>query len=1407
MDGLRVIIPADFLIHTFVSSSPTWPPTEVLLSPWLSRAVRLVLWGLLVAGLVLGLAWSTLHFWIVPRIAEFRPALENLARQSLGVPVRIGGVSAHSIGWVPSFELRDIELLDGQGRTGLRLPKVRVALSLRSVVLGQLDQLVLDAPELSLRLTTDGQWQIAGMTWGASSTGHSAAADWLFSQREVVVRGARVDWHGPDTGINTSPGKDITPPVPLILREVDLVIRNTARQHMLRLDATPPHQWGERFVLMGQFKRGLLSLHPGRLTDWSGQAFAHFPHLDMAHWSAQDLQMPASLFPETRLLQGQGRLRLWADVQQGQWRGGLADVDLKNLQVRLSPNQPPLALQSLSGRLGLQVHAEGFAAETQDLRFISEQGLHWPEGKLSLDYKHAQGARAASGQLQASQLDLEALQALALRLPLGAALSPQLHAALKARDLRGRVTFLSLRWQGDWAQPDIQEARAKVEGLSWQPGSVAVAAWGALPGADVPGLRGGQLTLALNASGGRLDLQTGADSALWLPGVLEPAEVPLHQLKASVRWARETSGRSPAGRWHVPQWSLSLTNADLQGQWQGQWQAAPHGRGPGILTLQGRIQRVQAAAVHRYLPLNLPPEVRHYLRDALLQGRYEDVQVQVQGDLDKLPFARPEDGTLLFAGELKDAELDMVPASLMNPGEMAWPRLRDLQGRLTFDRLGMQLREASARVGEGTQAIELKAASVDIADMVHQPLLRVQAQSLTDAPLVLGLIRQSPLDALLSGVLQPAQASGPLLTRFALQLPLLDLQSTRVQGSVQFNGNDLRMVPGTPWLNNLQGTLKYTERGFEVRQLQATLLGGPTLIDGGMNVPSSDARDPTHTTSRTALQARGRVSAAGLQAAQDAPLLNLLARYASGAADYTARLDWHQGLPALTVHSQLGGLGLQLPAPLGKPADMEKTLALQIRSRQTPTGPQDEIELSLGDTARLMYVRDLSTDTPRVLRGRLGLGVLPENMPALPDTGVTANVALDRLVVDEWRALLPTAPPKPSTAKAPHPPAWQDYLPSRMGLKANSLMASGRHLHQVQAGGTYEAGRWRVNINADELSGHVAFDPAMPGQTDQAGQLFARLSHLNLPPTRAHEVESLLEAPPVSLPALDIVVNALELRGKQLGRVEIEAVNTDTARAQTPAAREWQLKKLNIDLPEGTLRSTGRWLAAREGSTWRKSEMNFVLDVQDAGALLTRLGTPEALRGGMGQIAGMVSWQGSPLSPHYPSLNGHLDVRMGRGQFLKADPGVAKLLGVLSLQALPRRLLLDFRDVFAQGFAFDSVQGDVTIVHGMANTRNLQIKGVNALVQLNGSADIARETQKLHAQILPIVDAGTASLVAAIAVNPLVGLTSFIAQWLLQNPLSRASAQEFLIDGSWANPQVTRVEQPTGPPSTKTTSP
>jgi uncharacterized protein YhdP len=121
-------------------------------------------------------------------------------------------------------------------------------------------------------------------------------------------------------------------------------------------------------------------------------------------------------------------------------------------------------------------------------------------------------------------------------------------------------------------------------------------------------------------------------------------------------------------------------------------------------------------------------------------------------------------------------------------------------------------------------------------------------------------------------------------------------------------------------------------------------------------------------------------------------------------------------------------------------------------------------------------------------------------------------------------------------------------------------------------------------------------------------------------------------------------------------------------------------------------------------------------------------------------------------------------------------------------------LALDFRDVFTEGFAFDFVRGDVKIDRGIAATNNLQMKGVNAAVLMEGSANIAKETQDLKVVVVPEINAGTASLVASV-INPVIGLTTFLTQVVLRRPLIEAATQEFHIDGSWADPKIVKVDR------------
>ena len=121
---------------------------------------------------------------------------------------------------------------------------------------------------------------------------------------------------------------------------------------------------------------------------------------------------------------------------------------------------------------------------------------------------------------------------------------------------------------------------------------------------------------------------------------------------------------------------------------------------------------------------------------------------------------------------------------------------------------------------------------------------------------------------------------------------------------------------------------------------------------------------------------------------------------------------------------------------------------------------------------------------------------------------------------------------------------------------------------------------WRANLDARELSGYAEYRQSTPGNP---GRVYARLARLAIAPSAATGIEAILDKQPVSIPALDIVVEDLELRGKQLGRVEVEAVNRSVIanRDGQPreTAREWRLNKFNVIVPEARFSAVGTWAA------------------------------------------------------------------------------------------------------------------------------------------------------------------------------------------------------------------------------------
>jgi uncharacterized protein YhdP len=515
-------------------------------------------------------------------------------------------------------------------------------------------------------------------------------------------------------------------------------------------------------------------------------------------------------------------------------------------------------------------------------------------------------------------------------------------------------------------------------------------------------------------------------------------------------------------------------------------------------------------------------------------------------------------------------------------------------------------------------------------------------------------------------------------------------------------------------------------------------------------------------------------------------------------------------------------MGIDLPAPLAKAAATPLTLRVRTLPEDGATPPADAaapfreaLQVDLGGMVQAHFVREVSGEATRVVRGAVRIGearamsgdrvVEPtpldsmENLP-LPASGVAANVNLKRLDVEAWQTVLArmqsdTGRPA-GTAAAPlvfDAAGGAGYVPDAIALRVGELVVGSRRLGNVTAGLSQQAELWRANVAADELEGYLEYRPARRGAVG-AGRVFGRLARLSLPKGEVERVESLLDAQPATIPALDVVVDDFELRGKRLGRLEIEATNRGAGNRD--GMREWQLSKLNLTMPEAQLTATGTWgdAGGAGANPARRAAMNFTLALGDSGALLERLGMGRVVRGGKGSLTGEVSWPGSPFSPDYAKMTGQVKVAIDSGQFLKAGPGAARLLSVLSLQSLPRRLLFDFRDLFAEGFAFDSVAGDVRIGQGQAATNNLRMRGTAAAVLMEGSADLEHETEDLRVVVVPEINAGTASLAYAV-INPAIGLGTFLAQYFLRKPLMAASTREFRVTGPWDDPKVERVER------------
>ena len=750
-----------------------------------------------------------------------------------------------------------------------------------------------------------------------------------------------------------------------------------------------------------------------------------------------------------------------------------------------------------------------------------------------------------------------------------------------------------------------------------------------------------------------------------------------------------------------------------------------------VADIQAHLSRGNGDAVWRYLPRQTADDAYDWVKQSIVGGVSPDTRLTLRGPLDKFPFDKGG-GEFLVAVRIQGGVLAYAPD---------WPKITGVDGLLTFKDKGMTIAADSGDI-LGVRLSDVRGTIPDLM-YTHDQMLNLTGQAAGPTDAYLEFIRQSPINEHMGRFTEAMKASGNGKLSLQLNMPLSHVADTRIAGRLALKDNRIQLNDQLPPLTRVDGALRFTDTQVKGEGLTAALFDQPIAI--GLN---SEPGGRVHA------NVSGTLSAAAL--ARWLP--DALDRRITGSTPIQADISIHQRSSTLKLTSPLTGLAIDLPEPLGKKADQNVPLTLTLQDRGDAPPP---ITFQYG-TVLAGY---LVPDSLEHMRLALMLGGAPAPVPQ--DEGITVQGTLRRFDFDTWRKLDLGS----STGNGP---------PVRsVNLTFNELKAYDRLFHDINVQAQPDQRAWRLRLNGREVKGDIVYGPqaGTPGNS-----LTGRLQKLDLPKSAATTADQ-GEISPDDLPKeIDLNVQSLAYDKRSLGALALKLTSMHDGLA---------INRFTLDAPEGHLESSG-WLSA---SPLRHTRLDLQLHSANLGQLMRRLGYQEAIKGGDLSVQGTLGWLGRPEDFAKERLGGKLHVDLTNGRFTQLDPGAAKLLGILSLQALPRRITLDFRDIFSEGFAFDSIKGDVLLDRGVGYLPDLFIQGPAAQIHMKGQIDLAKESQILRLHIQPRLDEGVA-VAGALLGGPVVGVGALVATKILKDPFAQAASFEYLVTGTWDNPVVAKLSKP-----------
>lgn len=1308
------------------------------------KVVKWLLGALVVVAILVGLLFATFGF-IVGRVPEYRVQLQDWIGERSGLIVEFRTLSARLRFYGPELVFDDaVVRTPDRTRTLFVARRGSVGFDLwTSIVNRRLTggRFSLDAPEIALIRTREGKIQLLGQSALPEREIKPIALEQLPTGR-FVVHDAVVSFRDAITGRG-----------PWSLSGVSFELARSTDSMELSGTASLPKTLGEELKFSATAE-GALENSSALLSTFNVQG----ARLDLAGWA--DVLPDAWPAPES----GHGAIRVSGTLQGAELLQLSAAVDVGQLTTELpvwtiplptaapltppvpedapkrapkhpiepepapvEPEPAPPAPQILSySRLAFAVNAQKadnqWSVTLSDIDAIRTDSS-WQAKKIA-----ARWSRDARGMFN--------LSGEADRIVLGNAWPwlvylPESEALARVRAMQATGALTDVKFSFARTAPDVPakySVGAKLEDV------------GFAPVLRTPGLAGISGTLDVNDQAGQLQVAS-KDVEFNLPRTFRGVLV-ASSAEGVVSWQRSDAGMV-----------VSTDQLRVQGE-DGRAVARMHLTLPGdggspVLDLFAQGEDLKIGSTYKYLPADkLGPKTLEWFDRALLDGRISTAEFTYKGPMRSFPF-RNNEGTFLARAQVENALFDY---------QEGWQPARDLMAEVEFRNQGMRVHATAAMLGD----LRLNEATAEIPDFRPNEL-SIKATAASDLDAGLSFLRNSPIGPRLGETFARLGGRGAMTADVRLELPLKHLDDRKIDVTARFADATVTMQKVRAPVQSLTGELRVKNTLIAAADLKGRFLGGPLTV-------KIDQQSAT----TAQLDAHGHAQATELHSLFSLPATVKLA----------GDTDFHVSMPIasgdseaaqrrnIKIDSNLRGLGVTLPQPLGKGIAEERPLqvALEIDEEQILS------RTAYGDVRALIRMRQ-SDDGWTLDRGGVRADAVAPALPGHRGLRIEGNV--QRFVLDDWLALRGTEP-NPSAASRDDGPKLSDFLQAA-NVRVADFQIFGYRFADLRGVLQSTQSGWRVDVSGENAAGQVLIPEGFTGSQP----LRATMERLviNKAPARqdAAQDDNDEALDPRNLPNMQIYVGSMLLGTRVLGAVDLKA---------TRVPQGIRFDNATILAESVRAEAQGQWLNSVDGP---RSTLNASIESKDVAATLKALSYTPFLEAKRGAIKADLAWNGGYDSNILEHASGSIRIEAETGQIVNLQPGAGRVLGLFSVGALPRRLALDFSDLTEKGLAFDTIHGDFELRDGNAFTNNLLLRGPAAEIGIAGRTGLGTRDYDQTAVVTGNLGASL-PVAGALAGGPVVGAAVLLFSQVFKEPLKGITRGYYRITGPWDAPVVERVD-------------